>query len=62
MDGLRLQPHIRASYTEAQMAEKQDMNAANDSYSGFIKMFKWGTVAAVLSTLIVVLIIASRAA
>jgi hypothetical protein len=43
------------------MAEKQDMNAANDSYSGFIKMFKWGTVAAVVTTLIVVLIIASHA-
>ena len=44
------------------MAEKQDMSAANDSYSGFIKMFKWGAVAAVVTTLIVVLIIASRAA
>jgi hypothetical protein len=62
MAGLQLRPSIKADYMEAIMAEKQDMSAANDSYSGFIKMFKWGTVAAVVTTLIVVLIIASRAA
>ena len=40
------------------MAEKQDMSAANDSYSGFIKMFKWGTILSVAAAAIVVLIIA----
>ena len=40
------------------MAENQDMNAANDSYAGFIKMFKWGTILSVAAAAIVVLIIA----
>lgn len=41
------------------MAEQQDMGAAEQSYSGFIKMLKWGTVISVAVTFIVVLIIAS---
>ena len=40
------------------MAENQDMHDANDSYAGFISMFKWGTILAGLTTLLVVLIIA----
>lgn len=41
------------------MSGNQDMHAANDSYARFISMFKWGTVASALVTLLVVLIIAS---
>jgi hypothetical protein len=40
------------------MAEQQDMRAAEDSYSGFISLFKWGTILAGLTTALVVLIIA----
>ncbi len=40
------------------MADKQDMNAANDSYARFITMFKWGTVLSVAAAALVVLIIA----
>ena len=40
------------------MAGNQDMRAANDSYAGFLKMFKWGTIMSVLAAATVVLIIA----
>lgn len=40
------------------MGSNQDMRAANESYSGFISIFKWGTILAGLTTLLVVLIIA----
>jgi hypothetical protein len=43
---------------EEPVAEKQDMHAAEESYDRFIGMFKWGTVLAGLTTLLVVLIIA----
>ena len=41
------------------MAGKQDMGAAEHTYSGFLKLLKWGTVVSVAVTFIVVLIIAS---
>jgi hypothetical protein len=40
------------------MAGKQDMGPANDSYSGFITLFKWGTILAGLTTALVIMIIA----
>jgi tetrahydromethanopterin S-methyltransferase subunit B len=40
------------------MADQQNMNDATDTYAGFIKLFKWGTVISVLVTALVVLIIA----
>jgi hypothetical protein len=40
------------------VAGNQDMHAANDSYSRFLTIFKWGTVLSALTALIVVLIIA----
>lgn len=40
------------------MAEQGDMNAHEATYSGFIGWAKWGTAVALLTTLIVVLIIA----
>lgn len=40
------------------MAGNQDMRAANESYAGFLKMFKWGTILSMLAAAIVVLIIA----
>ena len=58
MAGLRLRPEAYADFTEALMAEKQDMSAANDSYARFITMFKWGTILSVAAAAIVVLIIA----
>ncbi|MFW2831257.1 aa3-type cytochrome c oxidase subunit IV [Sphingomonas sp. ID0503] len=36
-----------------------DLGAHQHTYSGFIALFKWGTVAAVAVTAIVVLLIAS---
>jgi hypothetical protein len=40
------------------MAEKPDMRAANESYSGFLTIFKWGTILSVLTGALVVFIIA----
>ncbi len=41
---------------------RQDMEQAKDSYAIFNSVFKWGTIAAAVTTLLVVMIIASRAA
>ena len=41
---------------------RQDMQQAEHSYAIFNAVFKWGTVAAVITTILVVAIIASRAA
>lgn len=48
------------------MAERQDMSQhdmgqAEKSYGIFNSIFKWGSIAAAITTLLVVLIIASRA-
>jgi hypothetical protein len=43
--------------SEDQMAEHQDITEATDTYSGFLKLFKWGTALSVLTAAIVVLII-----
>jgi hypothetical protein len=40
------------------VAGNQDMHGAKDSYSRFLTIFKWGTVLAGLTTLLVILIIA----
>jgi hypothetical protein len=40
------------------VAGQQDMRAASETYSGFISLFKWGTILAGLTTILVVLIIA----
>jgi hypothetical protein len=40
------------------MADQQNINEATETYAGFIKLFKWGTVISVITTAIVVLIIA----
>lgn len=47
---------------EAPLAERQDMGQATESYSLFTQIFKWGSIAAAITTVIVVAIIASRAA
>jgi hypothetical protein len=44
--------------TEEIVAGNQDMRAANESYSGFLTLFKWGTILSALAALLVVLIIA----
>jgi hypothetical protein len=44
------------------LAQNQDLGPAKETYEGFIALFKWGTIAAVAVTALVVLIIASRAA
>ncbi len=46
---------------EAKLSEQQDISAAKQTYAGFMSMLKWGTVAVVISTALIVLIIASRA-
>lgn len=43
---------------EAKLGEHQDITAAKGTYEGFISLFKWGTIASVVVTAIVVLIIA----
>ena len=40
------------------MAEQQDITAAKEAYSGFISLFKWGTIITVAVTALVVMIIA----
>lgn len=44
---------------EEKVAEKQDMHAAEESYDRFITLFKWGTVLAGLTTMLVILILAT---
>ncbi|MBK7163399.1 aa3-type cytochrome c oxidase subunit IV [Sphingorhabdus pulchriflava] len=40
------------------MAGNQDIRAASETYTGFLSLLKWGTIAAVIVTAIVVLVIA----
>jgi hypothetical protein len=47
---------------ETSMAEQKDMGQATESYSLFTQIFKWGSIAAAITTATVVMIIASRAA
>ncbi len=47
---------------EAELADQQDMQQATETYSLFMSLLKWGTIASVITTVIVVAIIASRAA
>jgi Bacterial aa3 type cytochrome c oxidase subunit IV len=44
---------------EGALAGNQDMRAANSTYSGFLTLFKWGTIASVITGFIVLIIIAS---
>lgn len=44
---------------EARMGEQQDITAAKQTYEGVLKLLKWGTIASVAVTAIVVLIIAT---
>ena len=39
------------------MAKQQDITEAKDTYTSFIKLFKWGTALSVITAAIVVLII-----
>ncbi|MGB5076052.1 MAG: aa3-type cytochrome c oxidase subunit IV [Sphingorhabdus sp.] len=41
------------------MGEQQDITAAKQTYEGVLKLLKWGTIASVAVTAIVVLIIAT---
>lgn len=45
---------------EDTMASGNDMKAANETYAGFINMVKWGSVAVVIITVLVVGLIASH--
>jgi hypothetical protein len=40
------------------MASGNDLRAAQDTYAGFTTLFKWGTIAAVLVTALVIVLIA----
>jgi hypothetical protein len=40
------------------MASGDDMKAANETYSGFTSLIKWGTILAALAAAVVVVIIA----
>lgn len=39
------------------MAEQQDITAAQQTYGGFVSLFKWGAIAAIAATALVILII-----
>jgi len=39
------------------MASGNDMRAANNTYSGFLTMFKWGAIATALVTVFVIVMI-----
>jgi hypothetical protein len=41
------------------MADQQDLTEATNTYGGFIGVMKWGTIATVIVTAIVVLLIAN---
>ncbi len=43
------------------MADQQDMQQATETYSLFMQLLKWGTIVTAITTLLVVVIIASRA-
>lgn len=47
---------------EAKLDDQQDITSAKETYIGFMSMLKWGTIAAAIATILIVLIIASRAA
>ena len=47
---------------EAKLGDQQDISSAKETYAGFMSMLKWGTIATVVVTALVVLISASRAA
>ena len=49
-------------HMEAILGEQQDITSAKETYVGFMSMLKWGTIAAAIATILIVLIIASRAA
>lgn len=40
------------------MASEGNMESANQTYSGFVGLMKWGTIASVILTAIVILLIA----
>ena len=42
------------------MASGNDMKAANETYAGFITMFKWGAIAVAIIAAIVVALISSH--
>ena len=44
---------------EAKLGEQQDITAAKQTYEGVMKLLKWGTIASIAVTALVVLIIAS---
>ncbi len=41
------------------MASEGNMESANQTYAGFVALVKWGTIASVIVTAIVVLLISS---
>jgi hypothetical protein len=45
-------------FREAELAGNQDMRAASETYTGFLSLLKWGTIASVAVTALVLLIIA----
>lgn len=43
---------------EDKLAGNQDMRSANETYSGFLTLFKWGTIISAAVALLVIVIIA----
>jgi hypothetical protein len=43
---------------EDKLAGNQDMRSANETYTGFLSLFKWGTIISAATALLVILIIA----
>ena len=40
------------------MASGNDMKAANETYSGFLALFKWGAILCAISAAVVIMLIA----
>ncbi len=53
--------NINFSFEDETMASGNDMKAANETYTGFIGMVKWGAIAVAIVVIFVVGLIASHA-
>lgn len=55
--GARARASGEANWQRGQVMAEQEMKTANETYDGFISLFKVGTIATVIVAIIVVLLI-----
>lgn len=56
--GRNIRGFVPIKHMEDKLAGNQDMRAAKETYSGFLTLFKWGTIVSAAVALLVILIIA----